>query len=384
MRTAILSAALAAVSAVSARPQELPSLRKIIPALPVDIFNTPRLVTPVPFEDAHAKFQAANVTGAQGPDLLGVADTIHSVMQDLTKVGGDMAKLLHSGTDTAKLLTSRATCANIRVRPEWDQYEDDRKQGFINAIKCLMSRAPSGQFASSRSRYEDLVALHQILTPNVHGNAKFLLWHRYLTWTFEDLLRSECGFNDAIPWFDETRYAGRFAQSSVFSSRWFGSIALGGNCVTDGQFANLAINIGPGTDNQVHCLARNGDGSKTANCNSAYVNQCNSWADYDSMRSCAEGGPHAWGHNGIGAVMQDVYGSPADPTFWLHHAFIDRNFRIWQNANPDRINSINGADSQNRPLTLDTTVNVYDIRPTVRIRDILDTTATTLCYRYSY
>lgn len=384
MRPALLSASLAVLSAVSARPQELPNLRKVIPALPVDIYNTPRLVHPVAFEDAHAKFEAANVTGAQGPDLLGVADTIHSVIQDLNKVGGDMAQLLHSGTDSAKILTSRDTCANVRVRPEWDQYDDTRKQGFINAIKCLMSKPPSGQFSNSKSRYEDLVALHQILTPNVHGNAKFLLWHRYITWTFEDLLRSECGFNDAIPWFDETRYAGRFAQSSVFSSRWFGGIALNGNCVTDGQFANLAINIGPGTGSQVHCLARNGDGSKTANCNSAYVNQCNSWADYDSMRSCAEGGPHAWGHNGIGAVMQDVYGSPADPTFWLHHAFIDRNFRIWQNANPDRVNSINGADSQNRPLTLDTTINVYDIRPTVRIRDILDTTASTLCYRYSY
>ena len=40
------------------------------------------------------------------------------------------------------------------------------------------------------------------------------------------------------------------------------------------------------------------------------------------MASCAEGGAHAWGHNGIGSVMQDTYASPADPVFFLHHGFI--------------------------------------------------------------
>ena len=57
------------------------------------------------------------------------------------------------------------------------------------------------------------------------------------------------------------------------------------------------------------------------------MNQCNAYGDFAGMAQCAEGGPHAWGHNGIGAVMQDTYGSPADPIFWLHHAFVDRNFR---------------------------------------------------------
>jgi len=82
--------------------------------------------------------------------------------------------------------------------------------------------------------------------------------------------------------------------------------------------------------------------------------------------------------------MQDTYGSPADPVFFLHHAFVDRNFRIWQNKNSARVNSINGRDGGGNPLTLDTTVNVQDMRPTVRIRDILDTTGTTLCYKYNY
>lgn len=212
MRASILSAALAAIAGVSARPQEVPAT-KIVPALPLPKFDTPRLVVPVPFEAAVAKFVAANTTGEQGPGITKREDGLHS----------------------------RATCANVRVRVEWDSYPDSSKQAFVTGIRCLMGRSPSGQFSGSKSRYEDLVALHQSVTPNVHGNAKFLLWHRYLTWTFEDMLRTECGFNQPIPWFDETRYAGKFAQSSIFSSRWFGSIALGGNCVTNGVRTSMHL-----------------------------------------------------------------------------------------------------------------------------------------------
>jgi tyrosinase len=43
------------------------------------------------------------------------------------------------------------------------------------------------------------------------------------------------------------------------------------------------------------------------------VDACNSRKTFADMAGCAEGGAHAWGHNGIGAVMQDVYASPADP-----------------------------------------------------------------------
>ncbi|KAF1845022.1 Di-copper centre-containing protein [Cucurbitaria berberidis CBS 394.84] len=358
MRTSVLSASLAVVASVAALPQELPGIKIVLP-LPLNIFaETPKLVTPVPFDVAVEKFKAWNASVTIGD-----------------------AQKRDNGES---LLSTRATCGNIRVRKEWDSCSDNERQAFINGIKCLMSRGPSGQFSQSKSRYEDLVALHQTLTPNVHGNDKFLLWHRYYTWTFEDMMRTECGFNGALPWFDETRYAGRFDQSSIFSERWFGSINVGGNCVTNGQFANLAINVGPGSGNQLHCLARNNDGSKTANCNQAYVDQCNAFGDYHGMAECAEGGPHAWGHNGIGAVMQDTFGSPADPTFWLHHTFVDRNFRIWQNRDGGRVNSISGTDKAGNRLTLDTTINVYDMRRTVRIRDVLDTTAETLCYKYNY
>jgi tyrosinase len=146
----------------------------------------------------------------------------------------------------------------------------------------------------------------------------------------------------------------------------------------------VALNIGPGQGNQRHCLQRLGDEEFTIGTSAEIVDLCNRETDYANMALCSEGSAHGAGHNGIGAVMADVYASPSDPVFWLHHAFIDRNYRIWQNADRSRVGYINGNDIVGNPLTLDTTVNVYDFRPTVRIRDILDTMGETLCYKYNY
>ncbi|KAF2797320.1 Di-copper centre-containing protein [Melanomma pulvis-pyrius CBS 109.77] len=277
-----------------------------------------------------------------------------------------------------------ATCTNPRVRVEWDSYPTADRTSFVNAIKCLMGKPASGKFAQAKNRYEDLVALHQTLTPNVHGNSKFLIWHRYLVWTFEDILRTECGFTANMPWWDESKWAGKFAQSSLFSADWFGGIGFGGGCVTNGKFAGITLNVGPGSGNTKHCLARNGDESKTANTNSAMVSACNSRTDYADMAACAEGGAHAWGHNGIGAVMQDTYASPGDPVFWLHHLFVDRNYRIWQNADSGRVGYIDGTDRVGNKLTLDTIVSVNGLRPDVKIRDIINTLGDKLCYKYNY
>ena len=114
------------------------------------------------------------------------------------------------------------------------------------------------------------------------------------------------------------------------------------------------------------------------------VDGCNNEYGFVEMARCSEGSAHAWGHNGIGAVMQDTWASPADPVFFLHHAFVDHSYRIWQNKDAWRLNNIEGTDVSGNPLTLDTTLNVWEIRPTVRIRDVLDTMNDKMCYKYNY
>jgi tyrosinase len=201
-----------------------------LPALPLEHFDTPKYARLLTLDEALSG-QNASVTTIKPQDLEAAKAKMPTLVipKILNNITDDLEDVLN------KILPKRqGLCSNVRTRVEWDHASDNDRQGYVNAIKCLMNKPPSGQFGPSRSRYDDLVGLHQTLTPNVHGNAKFLLWHRYYTWTFESLLRDECGLNGPLLWFDETRYAGNYAASSIFSSRWFGSINLGGNCVTDG------------------------------------------------------------------------------------------------------------------------------------------------------
>ncbi|KAM7187210.1 Di-copper centre-containing protein [Naviculisporaceae sp. PSN 640] len=349
MRLSFISLSLASAAAVIAGP--LSPRADVAPALPPSAFNTTHNA-PLTLDDAKKK---------------------QLIVPGSTKVSSD---------DSFRV---KALCSNPSYRREWhsSSLTDAQRQNFVDAIKCLMKAPSKVPGSTAKNRYEDLVRLHQKFTPTVHGNRLFLVWHRYYLWTFEDILRKECKFTAPLPWFDETKYSGRFSQSSIFSKKWFGSIAIQGRCVTDGQFANTVLNIGPGTGATRHCLSRNGDGEKTKNTNAAMVKACNDRDGFANMAACAEGGAHAWGHNGIGSVMADVYASVGDPTFWLHHAFIDRNFRVWQNQKASRRTSIDGQ-GPNGALTMDTVVSMDGIRPNVRIRDLMDTFEQGLCYRYDY
>ena len=92
-----------------------------------------------------------------------------------------------------------ASCAaNPNVRFEWRDFSNSDRHALTDGIKCLMNKPASGKFPPARNRYEDFVRVHQQYSPNIHNNAKFLLWHRYFLWTFEQVLREECGFDRAF------------------------------------------------------------------------------------------------------------------------------------------------------------------------------------------
>jgi tyrosinase len=223
MRTSFLTATLAVAVGVSALPQITP-LTPLAPALPLDNFKTEKFTKLLSLEDIAAGLFKK----------LDLPTTPKAELDLLTSHKAEFHRLA-----TNNKMATAATCSNPRVRVEWDNASNNDRQAYVSAIRCLMGKPASGQFQFAKSRYEDLVALHQILTPNVHGSSKFLLWHRYYLWTFEDVMRGECGFNGPLLWFDETKYSGRFDQSSIFSDQWFGGINAGGNCITNGVSSHL-------------------------------------------------------------------------------------------------------------------------------------------------
>lgn len=132
-----------------------------------------------------------------------------------------------------------APCGTPSPRIEWRDYPTRSKRALVDAIACLQSKPPSGDFPPATNRYEDFVRLHQAWTPNIHNNDMFLIWHRYFVWSFEQALRKECGLAvDGLPWWDETRDAGHYAASPIFTGEYFGSLPKGngtaGTCITDG------------------------------------------------------------------------------------------------------------------------------------------------------
>lgn len=225
-----LSAATLVSGAAIKREDSIPATH-LFPALPLSIFAETAGHT-LTLKEA---LDGLNITDK----IHDLADKIHDGIESLIEPNmkansANTANMANMRVSTASVNAAAATCSNVRVRTEWDSVSTADRQNFVDSLKCLMKKGPSGQFAASKSRYEDFTALHQTLTPRVHSNHKFLLWHRYLLWTFESELRDSCGLTATLPWFDETKYAGKFAQSSIFSSQWFGSISLGGACVTDG------------------------------------------------------------------------------------------------------------------------------------------------------
>ncbi|KAF2965105.1 hypothetical protein GQX73_g8460 [Xylaria multiplex] len=302
-----------------------------------------------------------------------------------------------------ELLETRDTgdCANPAIRFEWDNYSTSDKQAFVSAIKCLIDRPASGKFQYSKNRYEDFVRLHQSYAPNIHSQStsaqthKFLLWHRYYVWAFEQVLRDECGFNRAMPWWDEKKWAGKFAQATIFTTQYFGTLPGPtngrGTCVTNGAFAGLQSNLGPGqTVNNPHCVQRAVSESVTAQTGVDSYNTCLARSTYPDFHSCVEFTFHAQGHNGVGATMADAIASPGDPAFFMHHLYVDYVFRKWQLGALSRRTTISGCATNNgcTPLTLDTMIYLGGICgskcPDLPVRDVLRTLQGHFCYKYNY
>ncbi|KAI1086110.1 Di-copper centre-containing protein [Rostrohypoxylon terebratum] len=377
MRYSLTSSALLGAVAVSALAVPSP-VEKRVQLIDLKQFGSFPTITP---EQAHAEAQPLSIILGDGPQFADKKTTTNKAPATAQEV---------ETSDAA----ADGTCDrnNPNVRFEWRNYSADDRKAFVNAVKCLMDKPSSGAFPGAQNRYEDLVTVHQQLTPLIHQRAVFLVWHRYYVFVFESLMREECGFDRAFPWWDETLDAGKFAESDIFSDDYFGPLPAKtsdgqGTCIQSGTFGGTTLHVGPGSSNTDHCLARAVDESLTGTVTSSFVSDCNSRTSYDDMRGCQELGPHAYGHNGVGAVMAEVQASPGDPIFFMHHLFVDHSFRIWQNGDASRTQSINGcADANNpcTPMSMDYVLTSNGLRPNTTVSEVMDTLGGYLCYRYDY
>ncbi|KAG5657919.1 hypothetical protein KAF25_007952 [Fusarium avenaceum] len=336
--------------------------------------------------------------------------------------------------------SSTAKCSKPRIRKECSS----EKTAYIDAIQCLKAAPSKGTrfFKTLESRYDDFVALHINATrggqeapslidtaPNngsesdvtvygVHGVGVFLPWHRYAIWTFESILRDECDYTGAQPYWDWT-LDNPASNGSLFKSpvlQAFGGDGSGtDNCVKDGPFTgNASLNIGPSESyaKNPRCLTRAitedvFDGSskwediypptmsrKNHVQLQAFIDGLDFIPDEDKL-SMGVSNPHSMGHSGIGGDLMDIFSSPNDPLFWLHHTQLDYMWSLWQKADKSRLADIGGArtidgfgpsSDKVELTTLDTPLWMGFMNDDVPVKAVMDTLngdgEGVLCYEY--
>jgi tyrosinase len=320
------------------------------------------------------------------------------------------------------------------------------RKAYTDAVLCfqkLPAKTPRNLVPGVRSRYDDFLATHINQTLSIHYTGTFLAWHRWFTWTYEQALMNECGYTGAQPYWNWALYAKNPASSPIFDGSDYsmsgngafipgkGPITLllgdyapvvlppgtGGGCVTTGPFKDYTVNLGPvsmplnngsvigggpgtGLAYNPRCMKRD----ISAAINMAYANATsvlnllkqNSIANFQLVMQGVPGsgniGVHGGGHYTIGGdPADDVFSSPGDPAFYLHHGMIDLTWWVWQMLDfKNRRNQISGTQTfLNQPpspdVTFDDTIDLnYAGGGPITIRELMSINDGPFCYTYAF
>lgn len=353
---------------------------------------------------------------------------------------------------SAVLLTSvSGKCTHPKVRKEWRSLRADERAAWINAVKCLaksphnpkivpvvdpaISLIPS--LNTNSSYYDDFVYIHMDLNVLIHNTGFFLPWHRLFVQTFEDKLRSICGYDGVQPYWDWTQDTADFYHAPIWSNSDYDGLGFWGDPNNDYQ-----ITTGGFKDMRLaypvpHNLRRNYtlypyfppgfplppdvppvDPTLMYNTTftSAVVNATlnSGQGDFVTFQATLENfsGPHPGPHLIFGGDMGGTCpfgtGPPEcvpgakwsvnEPMFFLHHGMIDKIWYDWQHRNSSNKNifaggSISWLATSNvsvlqyptgGPPLLNTSSPIPGdgMWETTTVGDVLDTVGGRLCYTY--
>ncbi|KAI1265449.1 Di-copper centre-containing protein [Xylariaceae sp. FL1019] len=375
---------------------------------------------------------AAVVAPVSGSPTRRAADNDLQALLDLNQQAVDA---LNQTTPSEK----RSSCdfSNAPRRRDWEYLSSSEKKEYIGAVKCLQakpSKADPSFAPGAKTRYDDFVAVHINQTLSIHGTGNFLTWHRYFTYAYEQALRNECDYTGYQPYWNwlshrcdprnsplfdgsDTSFSGdgSFVQhnGSVNGNGYvYIPSGQGGGCVTSGPFVNYTINLGPVLPIQdgmaasptllgynPHCMARDLSAFTASNwltltniLNITIGAASDSVYDFQNelQGRFTDGflGLHTAGHGVMGGTSGDLYGSPVDPVFFLHHAMVDRTYWIWQALHPAKADTLGGTITLfNTPPSRDTSVEDWlymgSLIDDIQIKDVLNTlSGGPLCYTY--
>jgi len=205
-----------------------------------------------------------------------------------------------------------------RVRREIHEFNDPDFGQFRDAVRAFKER-PSGEYPANY----DSFAHHHLHSHEAHRHDEFLPYHRKLLLDFEtrlQMLANNCSLT--LPYWNWAMETGDYHKSVVWTAERYGTLKRG--CITDG----LAADWHAGDQCVWRDPARYLDNVlPTWDFASKRIARA---ADYSEVRDLIEEG---LGHNSMHCMVHGDFcalTSTRDPLFWLHHAFVDREWYFWQ------------------------------------------------------
>ncbi|KAF2008959.1 Di-copper centre-containing protein [Aaosphaeria arxii CBS 175.79] len=320
-----------------------------------------------------------------------------------------MAKLVGVFLFYLFAVCATAACTTKGKRRAWHTFSNTEKLAYIDAELCLMKKPATLGLPSTKTRFDEFQAIHALQAYATHFVGAFLPFHRAILHAHEQALRTECGYTDWQPYWQEQRDAGKFKSSVIFDPVYgFGGDGSGSRrCITTGPFANYTNSLGPGYSNTNHCIDRQINDMISQGSSQQNVDSCLAKKDWVSAWNCIEASPHGGGHAGVGGQMQNGVSSPGDPLFYLHHTWLDKIWWDWQAKDKTaRIKEMGGTNiaPENNPgfparppsiprptgaegdpgttTTLNHVLNMYGNGPNRTIADVMDIGGDILCYDY--
>lgn len=208
------------------------------------------------------------------------------------------------------------------IRKDHRRLTADEQNRFLNAFTQINALNALGPLVDIHSN-----AIHQM-----HGNPRFLPWHRIYLLQMEELLM--------------------FIDPTVCLPYWKSSEEQAFPSWLLGFTPTVNLMSGP------HTVTRN-IGAFALLPDAADVATAMANGTFNTFAAALEG-IHNSGHVWVGGSMSSVPFAPCDPAFWMHHCEIDRLWAEWQAANPGENPALAGAAATMDPWT-ETEVDTRDI-----------------------
>ncbi|POS77600.1 hypothetical protein DHEL01_v204017 [Diaporthe helianthi] len=331
-----------------------------------------------------------------------------------------------------KYVVRNQTCTleTAAVRKEWGSLTTSERSNYIDAVLCVQNLPSQLNLAGTKSRYDDFAATHINLTRSVHNNGVFFHWHRHFAYLWESLLRDECGYQGYQPYWNWALWPD-LAASPIFDGSMTSlggngepivdrpqtttgpngqilPVGTGGGCIHSGPFANMTVTMGPFPSTEMREGLRSNWSDYSPRCLSRDLNQFGYQFTNQTMIDLAlkqpnigaftefvdvgvtgaQFGPHTGGHYSVGGVMRDVFASPFEPAFFLHHTMVDKLWHDWQIIDfPERQFQYNGTSTvfngnSTPPVSNETEIFFLSVGKTMRVKDVVNTLGGPYCYRY--